>query len=77
MACRQLEGAGDMIAVFVGNEDAGQSLRRQAKTVQLECDLARTEAAVEKEAGCPRLDNQRVATAAAAQRSKAHYFNWS
>ena len=77
MTNRQFEGPGYVIAVFVGYENAGQIVRRQAETAQFEDRLPRTESAIQQEAGFSHLDEQGIATAATAQRRKAHYFNWS
>jgi hypothetical protein len=63
--------------MLVGDEYAGEVIRRQAQTAQLDGDVARTESAIEQEAGSARFDKQGIATTAAAQRSKAHYFSWS
>lgn len=78
MPGRQLEGAGSMVAVLVCDENAGQVFGGQAETAQSECDLARAETAIEENSRGPRFDQQRIAAAAATQRSEAHrYFNWS
>jgi hypothetical protein len=77
VASGQLECASEMVAVFVREEDAGQVSRGQAEPFKLIDGLARTEPAIQEDASGSRFDEQRVAATAAAQRSKAHYFNWS
>jgi hypothetical protein len=77
MSGRQLVGSGNVIAVFVGDEYAGQVVRGKAEPAKFQDDLARAESTIEQKTGCTRFYEQGIAATAAAQRSEAHYFNWS
>ena len=54
-----------MVAVLVGDEDAGQILRREPEAGEAPLDLARAEPAVEHQPGAVGLDDDSVAPAAA------------
>ena len=77
VASRQRQSARQVVAVFVGDQDPGQRLRLDTQARQPGEGLARAKTAVDEDPGGSRLDQQRVAAAAAAERGEAHHFNWS
>lgn len=73
----ETDDAADVVAVLVGDDDAGEGFRLAAEAGQPEARFARAEAAIEQEPRRTGFDEQGIAAAAAAQRGEAHYFNWS
>ena len=78
---RQAELAGqskyacNMVAMFMGNQDAGQIGGGSAKTLQAGHGFPQPEAAVEHQASCPMLDKERIPRATAAERGKTDHCN--
>ena len=69
---RELVGAGDVVAMLVGDKDTGEIARREVQPREPALGFAHRIAAVEHQAGAILLDHERVAPAAATQASKAH-----
>jgi hypothetical protein len=65
----------DMVAVFVGNQNPRQLFRSPLQTGKSPERFALTEAAIDHQAGCAALDQQRVPCAAAAKRREAYHCN--
>ncbi len=62
-----------MIAVLVGDEHSIELFRHHTQTGEAPCKLARREATVDQQARTPRLDQQGVTLAAAAQRGETDH----
>ena len=67
MAVSAFENPGAVIAVFVCYQDCGKVVGNQAEARQARCQFVRTEAAIKQHFRATRLDDQRIAAAAAAE----------
>jgi len=61
----EVEGAAGVVAVLVGDQDAGQVGRREAEARQALLGVAQVEAAVDEDARRAGLGDQAIAAAAA------------
>ena len=75
MLPRQTKNAAKVIAVFMGNQYPRQVGWLTTKALHAAHGFPQTEATIEHEAGLPRLDEQRVTRAAAAERGKTDHCN--
>lgn len=70
VAASAFENTGTVITVFVRYQDCGEIVENQIEAGQACCQFARTEAAIKQHFRATRLDDQRIAAAAAAERGK-------
>jgi hypothetical protein len=75
MTSRERNDAAEMVAMFVGDENAREIVRASAQTSEAPERLALAEAAIDHQASGAALDQQRVARAAAAKRREANHCN--
>jgi hypothetical protein len=72
MPSSEAEYTAQVIVMFVGNENRKQIMRGQAETFKAAPCFGYAESAVEKNARRSRFDNEAIALASAAKRSKPH-----
>jgi len=65
----------DMVAVFMGNQNPRQLFRSSPQTGKSPDCFTLAEAAIDHQAGCAALDQQRVPCAAAAKRREPYHCN--
>lgn len=65
----------DVVAVFMGNQNARQVFRTPSQTGKSPDRFALAEAAIDHQAGGAALDQQRVPRAATAERRKTYHCN--
>ena len=75
MASRERNDAAEVVAMFMGDENAREIFGAFAETGETPKRLALAEAAIDHQAGSVALDQQRVARAAAAKRREAYHCN--
>lgn len=75
MLSRQTKNAADVITMFVRHQYSGKIGRQLAQAQHTGSGLPQPEATIEHYARCPRLDKQRVTSAAAAERGKTDHCN--